>query len=105
MLAPTSAGFGDAVLTSERSALVLLTTRRETMAVCCKLPLVAVIVSGKVPTGVLALVVIVIVDVFAEASVMLMGVGLKLALAPVGNPLALKLTFPVKPPEGVMVTV
>ena len=31
--------------------------------------------------------------------------GLKLALAPVGNPLALRLTLPVNPPEGVAVTV
>lgn len=29
--------------------------------------------------------------------------GLKLAVAPVGNPLALKLTVPVKPPVGAMV--
>ena len=52
-----------------------------------------------------ALVVMVSAEFFAEASVMLTGVGLKLALAPVGNPLALKLTLPVKPPEGVAVTV
>ena len=37
---------GDAVFVNKRSALVLLTTRKETMAVCCRLPLVAVIVSG-----------------------------------------------------------
>ena len=34
----------------------------------------------------------------------LAGLGLKLALAPVGKPAALKLTAPVKPPEGVMLT-
>ena len=32
-------------------------------------------------------------------------VGLKLALAPAGNPLALKLTLPVKPPLPVAVAV
>lgn len=31
--------------------------------------------------------------------------ALKLALAPVGNPLTLRLTFPVKPPDGVTVVV
>ena len=35
----------------------------------------------------------------------LAGLGLKLALAPVGKPAALKLTAPVKPPEGEMFTV
>jgi hypothetical protein len=32
-------------------------------------------------------------------------VGLKLADAPAGKPLALKVTEPLKPPEGVTVTV
>ena len=31
-------------------------------------------------------------------------VGLKVAVAPLGNPLALKLTAPLNPPEGVTVT-
>jgi hypothetical protein len=31
----------------------------------------------------------------------LMGFGLNVALAPEGSPLALRLTFPVKPPDGV----
>jgi hypothetical protein len=31
--------------------------------------------------------------------------GLKLATAPAGNPLTLRLTVPVKPPEGVTVAV
>jgi len=31
--------------------------------------------------------------------------GLKLAPAPAGNPLALKVTVPVNPPDGVTVTV
>jgi len=32
-------------------------------------------------------------------------VGLKVAVAPVGNPLALNVTVPVNPPEGVTVAV
>src|SRR5712692_4192896 len=32
------------------------------------------------------------------------GLGLKLAVAPPGNPLTLKVTAAVKPPEGVMLT-
>jgi len=35
----------------------------------------------------------------------LIGFGLKVALAPEGSPLALKVTLPVKPPEGVTVAV
>jgi len=33
------------------------------------------------------------------------GLGLKLAVAPPGNPLRLKVTGAVKPPEGVMLAV
>ena len=33
------------------------------------------------------------------------GLGLKLAVAPPGNPLTLKVTAAVKPPEGVMLTI
>ena len=68
------------------------------------MPLVAVIVSGNVPTGVLKLVVTVNVDDFADASVMFTDVGLKTALAPVGKPLMLNETLPVNPFEGVTVT-
>jgi hypothetical protein len=46
---------------------------------------------------VLALVVTDNVDALA------VGFGLKLPVAPVGNPLTLKLTWPVKPPVGVTV--
>src|SRR3989442_10253595 len=35
----------------------------------------------------------------------LAGLGLKLAVAPPGNPLTVKITAAVKPPEGVMLTV
>src|SRR5918911_1037396 len=51
MFVPTVAGLGEAVLVNERSALVELVTRRETVAVCCRIPLVAVMGSGEVPTG------------------------------------------------------
>ena len=57
------------------------------------------------PIGVFALVVAVSVAVLAVASVMLIDVGLKTPLAPVGRPLVLRLTCPVKPASGVIVTV
>ncbi len=41
----------------------------------------------------------------AIVEVPLAGLGLKLAVAPPGNPLTLKVTAAVKPPEGVMLTV
>ena len=65
------------------------------------MPLVPVIVMENVPVGVVLLVLTVIVE---EPDVVT-DVGLKLALAPVGNPLALRLTVPVKPPDGVAVAV
>ena len=55
----------------------------------------------ELPTGVLALVVTVMVDDPVPVTV----VGLKLAVAPVGSPLALKVTIPLKPPDGVTVAV
>jgi len=55
-------------------------------------------VSGKVPAGVLALV----VTVSVEDPVA--GFGLKLPVAPVGNPLTLNATVPLKPLTGLMVT-
>ena len=68
------------------------------------MPLVAVIVSGNVPTGVFEFVVTDSVDDFADASVMFTDAGLKAAFAPVGKPLMLNKTFPVNPFEGVTVT-
>ena len=65
------------------------------------MPLVPVIVSGKLPVGVVLAVVTVIVE---EPEVVTDG-GVKLAVAPAGNPLALKVTVPVNPPVGVTVTV
>ena len=50
-------------------------------------------------------VVIVNVEVFAEASVMLIEFGLKFAEAPAGNPATPRFTMPLKPADGVIVTV
>jgi hypothetical protein len=85
---------------SEKSALGLDTTR-DTVVVCTRAPLVPVIVSVLEPVGVVALVVTVIVDdpePVTEA-------GLKLAVASAGNPLALRVTVPLKPPNAVTLTV
>ena len=72
-----------------------------TGTVWIRLPLVPVIVNGKLPAGVAVLVVTVIVedpDVVTDD-------GLKLAVAPEGSPLTLKVTVPVNPPDGVTVVV
>jgi hypothetical protein len=70
-----------------------------TAMLCCKLPLVPAMVSVNVPLGLPAVTVIVVVpDPVTE-------VGLKLALAPPGNPAPLKVTAPVNPSNGVTVTV
>ena len=97
-------GFGDAVLLIETSALVALTTRNETFVECCSIPLIAVMVSGNVPTGVFEPVVTDKVDDLAVVSVRFTDVGLNEAFAPVGKPLMLNETFPVNPFEGVTVT-
>lgn len=76
-------------------------TTRVTDAVCVSEPLVPVMVNGKLPVGVVVLVVTVNVElpeVFTEP-------GLNDALAPAGSPLALRATVPVKPPDGVIVAV
>ena len=44
-------------------------------------------------------------DVFAFGSVMVTKLGLNELLASVGSPVTLRLTLPVNPPTGVMVTV
>jgi hypothetical protein len=69
------------------------------------MPLLAVMVMVLLPSGVAAVVEIVRVAVFAVASLMMIGVGLKLALAPDGKPLAVRFTGPVNPARGVIVTV
>lgn len=76
-------------------------TTSVTVVECVRLPLVPVIVKVKVPAGVVALVVTDMVDdpePVTEA-------GLKLALAPAGNPLTLKLTLLANPPDPVTVAV
>ena len=59
----------------------------------------------KSPNGVPAVVVIVSAAVFEVASVILTEAGLKFAVVPAGNPLAVIFTVPVKPGDGVMVVV
>ena len=66
------------------------------------LVLVPVIVSVYVPAGVLELVVTLRV-LLPEPPVI--GFGLKLPLAPEGSPLTLNVTLPLKPPDGVTLTV
>ena len=58
-------------------------------------------VNTELPTGVFLPVVTVSVDVPEPAT----AAGLKLALVRFGNPETLRLTVPVNPPVGVMVTV
>src|SRR5437879_2744557 len=57
-------------------------------------------VSTKLPVGVVAAVVTVNVEEFAVA-----GFGLKVPVAPAGNPLTLKVTPPVNPPRREMLVV
>lgn len=64
-----------------------------------RLPLVPVMVNVNVPLVLLVTTVIVV-----EPGVLTVG-GLKLAVAPLGSPLTLKLTGPVNPFVGVTVTV
>src|SRR5436190_444677 len=63
-----------------------------------RVPLTPVIVTVKVPAGVVPLVVTENVDD------VVVGFGVKLPLTPAGNPLALNVTAPVKPLSGVIVT-
>jgi len=75
-------------------------TTNEVVAGCVKAPETPVIVIVDVPVGVPGLAAIVIVLVPEPDTV----VGLKVAFAPEGNPLADRLTVPEKPPEAVIVT-
>ncbi len=76
-----------------------MVTVSDTVVLCFRLPLLPVMVKGNVPLELPTVTVIVEEpDVFTDS-------GLKLALAPPGNPLTLKLTVPLKPPDGVTVTV
>ena len=66
-------------------------------------PAVPLMLIGKSPNGVPAVVVIVSDVVFEVASVMVSEAGLKSALAPDGRPVAVRITVPVKPADGVTV--
>lgn len=68
---------------------------------CVSVPLVAVTVSGYVPAGVVAAV----ETVIAVEPVPVTVVGLKPTVAPVGSPLTLNDTTPVKPFAGVIIAV
>src|SRR5947209_7367566 len=76
-------------------------TTRVTVVECTRPPLVPVMVKVYVPAGVLVLVV---TDMVEEPEPVTEA-GLKLALAPLGNPLAVKFTAPLKPPDPVTVAV
>src|ERR1035438_230542 len=76
-------------------------TLRVTLAVWVKLPLVPVMVSGYVPSGVVELVVTVSVEVPDPVTV----AGEKLAVAPAGSPLALSVTTPLNPFSAPMLVV
>ena len=78
-----------------------LATVRVTLAVWVKLPLVPVIVSGYVPSGVVELLVTVSVELPAPVTV----AGTKLGVAPAGSPLALSVTTPVNPFSATMLAV
>src|SRR3989442_208902 len=71
-----------------------------TEVVRLRAPLTPVMVSTKLPVGVVAAVVTVNVEEFAVA-----GFGLKVPVAPAGNPLTLKVTPPVNPPKREMFAV
>jgi len=89
---------GDAV--TEKSPTTGAVTTRFTEAVCVVVPLVPVMVNGKLPVGVVLLVVTVSVEL-PDVS----GVGLNVPVAPAGSPLTVRSTDPVKPPVGVTVAV
>ena len=72
-----------------------------TLAECCKLPDVPVIVTVKLPADVVG----VVEMLTAGLPEPLTDPGVKLAVAPVGKPLALKVTVPVNPFRAPIVAV
>ena len=76
-------------------------TTREVVVECVRLPLVPGMVSVDVPAGV----VLAVVTVSVEVPLPLIVAGEKLAVAPVGNPLAPRVTVPVNPFSAPIVTV
>ena len=85
----------------EKSGAAVVATTRLVVATCVRLPLVPVIVSGDVPVGV----VLAVVTVMVEEPLPVIVAGEKLAEAPVGKPLAVRVTVPVNPFSAPMVTV
>ena len=97
------AGVSSAVVAVSATATggVLMAVDKVTCVVCTVAPLVPVTVNGNVPRGVDGDVFTVIVDVpdpVTEA-------GVKVAVAPVGRPVTLNATAPLKPPFAVIVIV
>jgi CBS-domain-containing membrane protein len=76
-------------------------TTRVTVAECDSVPSAPVIVRGYVPVGVVVAVEIVSVELPEVET----DAGLKLAVAPLGKPLTLRFTVPVKPLSAPMVVV
>ena len=76
-------------------------TTRVLVVECVRLPLVPVMVSVDVP----AAVVLAVVTVSVEVPLPLIVAGEKLGVAPVGNPLALRVTVPLNPLSAPTVTV
>jgi hypothetical protein len=90
-LLPAVTVWDDGVAETEKSGTGL--TTNVTVVVCTRLPLVPVMVSVFVPSGVD----VEVVTVKVEEPEPLTELGLKLPLAPVGNPLTLHVTVPPKP--------
>ena len=84
------------------TATVKSTTLSVTGTVCTSDPLVPLMVSVELAAGVVLAVVTVSVDV---PVLPVMVEGLKLAVAPVGNPVTVNATFPVKPFTAALLTV
>ena len=101
MLFPRGTFRAPGVADSEKSGVAGALTVSDTVVVCVRAPLLPLIVNVYVPAGVVVLV----ATVMEEEPEPITDGGLKLAVAPAGNPLALNVTIPVKPPEGVTVTV
>ena len=82
--------------------MVKSTTLSVTVVVCDSVPFVPVMVSVELAAGVVLEVVTVSVELPVPPVIVL---GLKLAVAPVGNPATVSATSPVSPFTAVLVTV
>jgi hypothetical protein len=99
MIGPEPDGYGEPALVDSVGVLHEPTMTSVTLVVWLRLPLTPVTVIVYVPNGVVALVV---TDIVA---LVLLGLGLNVAAAPLGSPPALNVTAPAKPALGVTVTV